>query len=209
MDISVAATELGEILEVDTTQYPTNLRISHLNQSVALLSKLPPYSFLDEGFGDINVTAGSTTVDIHLLDTAVKTAAFITEGCWVNPATDNYRLQLVSLSELVGRFGDSTGYPLAVAQHGDSVYIRPIPENDIVLRLMVMFNPAYLAASGENSWLSNAPWAVIFKAAELAAVTVGQEARMPYFEKMRREHLEALALANGARFDSPRNMEEI
>jgi len=206
MFIEDAADTVGEMLEVDLARYPQVTRILHLNEAMSHLAReyevrMNEFSDTMEwgaGIGDMDIPSRFIDLD---LNTETITSLFY------DPATLNTELLEGDLTEVLRKYGDTTGVPTVFAQYGRKLFLRPVPTEDFTLRFMAVGWPRYIDF-GENEWLRVAQYPVMYRAAEIASLWLTEDQRVPQFRNLRMESMEMINIADSARNDGPRESQE-
>ena len=197
-----ASWQLANILEVDDDQYDPNVRLAHLNQACSLLARRYD-TRLNQVVADIDILAGDEYFLISRLNSPGKTADVVVGNLWFNPSDSNSPIIGGDFVELLNEYGDREGTVVeGYSQFNDRIYIRPVPTQACVIRAIANVVPGYIS-NGSNDWLSKAPWAVIYRAAEIGCTHVGQGSRISEFKTNRMEEMEAFNISDQSRYDTP------
>ena len=206
MDIVSATGVVRDMLEVDLVRYPQAVRVLHVNEAMSHLSR--EYEVrMNEFSGTMGWGAGVGDKDIpsDFVDLDLNTETIT--SLFYNPATLNVELLEGDLTEVLRKYGDTTGVPTVFAQYGRKLYVRPVPTEDFTLRYLAVGWPRSIL-SGENEWLRIAQYPVIYRALEIASLWLTEDQRIPQFRNLRMESMEMVNIADSARNDGPRESQE-
>jgi hypothetical protein len=71
------------------------------------------------------------------------------------------------------------------------IFFRGVPPDQTIFSLTEPF------------WYRVAPWPIIYRAAEIACVWLEDESRIPVYQRMRQEHMDAINITDSMRNDVP------
>lgn len=116
----------------------------------------------------------------------------------------------VDIREILDRHGDDTGQPENYAIDGEYIIIRPIPETGVTYNLRAYFAtvPGTYASGDEPLIAAQAPYAVIYRACEIATAWTMDDKAVLKYEKLSQRAIERYALRATLVDDHPRFMEE-
>lgn len=212
MIIEDAMGEIGSLLEVDETQYSSAARRKHLNEAMTLLSRQYE-TRLNEGLIEYEWTAGTKSLALTSINDSERIAEAVNGVIWINPAVENRYITGEDLIQVLTTFADNTGavesrnQPAAYSLFGGDLHIRPVPVNDVTVRVPIHGTPRSIS-TGTNVWLTHVPWAVIYRACEIGSLWTGQDQRKSFFQTMRMEHMEMFNIADSSKYDTPMVSEE-
>ena len=112
MTIDEISNWLGLVLEVDETQYPTDLRIMNINEALELLSRRYE-TRLNEGVNDQLWRADTGDIAVSSISGTLELVPeIVRQNIWVNPDEDDfYPLVGGSYQELISEYADTAGEP--------------------------------------------------------------------------------------------------
>ena len=206
MDIITASGHLAELLETEDDQYAPALRVAHLNEATRLLARRYEIG-LNERLVDYTWYAEDGKVAVAALNNSELEAEIVVDMPWYNPSVANKPIVLCNITELLNEFGDTEGEPQGIAQFSGEIWIRPIPTENAVIRFKILGVP-FGISSGSNQWFLKVPWAVIFRAAEIGCIVVGQKDRLSEFKMLRTEQIDSYNISDSSRNDTPAESEE-
>lgn len=216
MNITTASDLLRDTLNIESeNRYPGNIRIWHLGEAMQLLAR--EYDVrMNEGVYTRQVPANgnidiSTVVADGLNLEYITTAWMFTDFTGIGGSPSDFTM--ISPTKLIEYFDfDSfmqdykttaeteAGAPEAFIQYGKYIFIRPLPSETTYVRIYFRgIPPDY--PSAEPWWLKVAPWAVIYRAAEIACVWLEDEQRLPVYRALRQEQMEMINISDSMRGD--------
>jgi len=191
MDLSTAADHVYSLFDVTEKRYDLSIAEMHINHACLALSEDIDVWF-DQSVIDI-VWTPPTTAPTDPRDYGSILVSGITNdllrfghalGVWKSPFGADYGLEEGSYREIIGEYGDTEAEePELFAVHGDRIYFRPIPTVATTIRFSFQGRPIVITG-GTNGWLTNSPYAVIYRAAELSAMYLLEDERVPAFRSM-------------------------
>lgn len=236
MNIDEAAAAVQDMLDVTEKRYSTSVAFMHVNQACQFLSNEYDVSFdksyVDKEIYPVGVDApvptpapGSGRPDpveimwrrIHLTSGFIPGTNFNVPigvkyvlGIWVHPSTDEQsKLQECSFSDIMQYATPSGDEVLGYAIHGDYLYLFPEVEGIYRIRVSFQAKQSSINPGETNGWLTHAPFATVYKAAEFAAIYLLEDERVPMFNAMWKEEVRVVESADGMRgFDEPMIAEE-
>lgn len=210
MDLGTAMETLKELLDVSDERLSPTVQLLKFNEAIRSLENLYETPFT-EGAGAAALTeahagvmdlmtmfssSGEGTYD-DLLVTSIQTAHYVNDagsavflvGTTYDELDANYPRAVYELSP---------GLPLAFAQRGVKLHLRPWP-NAAIGPVMIHF--AYLGHTkplvvdaDTHPWLEYAPYVLLYEAAALASIHLIEEERAQVFRSLRDEAAEATAV---------------
>lgn len=218
MNLTQAAEALVALLDVSEKRYPAILSQLHVNQACLSLSQssdlwfdryitdrdyAPPVSdpISPEDIGSVSVSS---------LAIPGLFVGFIKNLYW-KLSDDTFKsLDAWEYRELLLTHQDQDGTPANFSIQNGRVLIRPIPDVASVLRFEIKGNCAVIGGTETNGWLTNAPYAVLYRAAVYACTYMMEDNRIAVFKSMFAEEAEQIALHAGMMVSSePRQAQEI
>lgn len=225
MDITTAIEALGDLLDVTEDRYPSGVRILHMNQSLVEVGR-EFETAMNEGVGWFEITKGQTRKSLDSLsdESGAKLAPSVIEAAWYSqdytatagisysvnsdwdelPIYPNYKALLNSPSVDASTTGDVIG----IALHGDQIYLANEQTVDTLVRCTFRGYAQYIGA-GENRWLRDAPWPIIYHCAQLACVWLEDEARLPVYKRLYDKAIEVVNLEDSMRNNAPMETTEV
>ena len=217
MQVSAAVDRVIAQLDVGEGRYPALVGEAHVNQAMVDLAReyqfpydstISTYSIVtpaeSERGDEWERFPGSVEMRTALSDDFI--IPDFVEGAWLDPETTTSDNTLVepAFNTMMRLFGDQEGTPEAFCIHGNRLYWRPIPAvgTSHVIRFSWKGFPRVYVLAEEPHWLVWAPYAVIYKACEIASVWLVEDNRVPTFLALRKEQMMSIDVVNSMRGDS-------
>lgn len=223
MNITEAATHLGDLLDATTERYPMATRILHLNQAVNRLG-VEFETSLNEGVAQVLLQAGATSVGRNPYNLTGSLIPMVYTGIWGvkeytddgTPTASNWtadeawsRIKIYpDYNSLMDASPNYQGSVFGFAQHGGALYVMNTVDYDILLRMTFHGRNAQISGNATNDWLTIYPFLCIYKAAELSCLWLEDESRIPVYKSMFDEEAQLVNLADSRRGDDPIIAEE-
>ena len=234
MIVSEAANEVLSLLEqTDQEEYTHQMAMKHVNQALFEFSEDNEFNFFNEISSYTLITSdvpASTSGPIQypqvpvgpfvempgripltsLLSTTWAGFSYI-KRAWISVEDEQTEFLEADLEELLDAYGDSEGQPRGWAIDGDYVWWRPIAPvgTDYVTRWR--WQKMFESASGneEPRLLAQAPYAVLYRACQIASIWLLDDVRVPMFKALSDDAFNRFNLRHSMTFDAPnRSMEE-
>jgi hypothetical protein len=216
MLVSTAAEAVIEQLDVGEGRYPSTVSLMHVNQALVDMSREYQFPY-DNTLSTYQISTpsvvdqddvwrrfpGSALIRSVLVDDFL--VPDFVRGAWLDPSGKNTRLNEPEFNEAMDYYGDREGTPEAFFIDGDRVYWRPIPapgDDTHFIRFSWKGFPRTFIGTEEPAWLLWAPYAVIYKACEIASVWLIEDSRVPGFQALRKEQMQNIDVTNSMRGDS-------
>jgi hypothetical protein len=216
MLVSTAVQAVIDQLDVGEGRYPANVALMHVNQALVDMSREYQFPY-DNTMTSYDISTAlvedqdaewqrfpgsarmrSVLVDDFLIPDFVR-------GAWLDPSGANTRLNEPEFNEAMDHYGDRQGIPEAFFIDGNRIYWRPIPapgDPTHVIRFSWKGFPRDFVGNEEPLWLIWAPYAVIYKACEIASVWLLEDQRVPAFQALRKDQMQNIDVTNSMRGDS-------
>lgn len=217
MNFQQATDALVALLDVSDKRYPLLTAQLHVNQACLSLSQDNDLWFdryiIDRDY-NLPVSEPSGPEDVGSL----SVASLSIPGLFVGYIKNLYwkvgeifkPLDAWEYRELLLTHQDESGEPQNFALQNRRILIRPVPEVASTVRAEIKGNCAIIGGSDTNGWLTNAPFAVLYKAAVYAAIYMMEDKRVSVFSSMFADEAERMALHAGMMVSSePRQAREI
>ena len=222
MIVSEAANEVLSLLEqTDQEEYTYQLAVKHINQALFEFVEDNEFKF----FNEVSISTLSTPesgsepdywVDVpgrilltSLLSTTWGGFSYI-KRAWISVEDQQTEFLEGDLEELLDAYGDSEGQPKGWAFDGDYVWWRPIAPagTDYVTRWRWQRMFESVTGNAEPRLLAQAPYAVLYRACQIASVWLLDDVRVPMFKALSDDAFNRFNLRHSMVFDAPRSMEE-
>lgn len=114
------------------------------------------------------------------------------------------------IREMLDEYGDEEGTPETYTVDGEYVVVRPVPAQGYSYDVRAMFQrtPSTYTASDEPMIMAQAPYAVIYRACEIASVWNIDDNATVKFSKLAQRAIDRYAMRATMVNDSARNMED-
>ncbi|MCK5481325.1 MAG: hypothetical protein KAJ06_09265 [Gammaproteobacteria bacterium] len=130
---------------------------------------------------------------------------------WINIDGANKKFKQKSFGQLMDKHGDDQGTPLEFAIEGDYFYWRPHHANDddtYQTRILWQSNPVDAGVDGTAKLLTKAPYAVIYRACQIASLWLVEDNRVMVFAKLAQDALDRWNIKDSMHGDEPSEMED-
>ena len=193
------------MFDASDERYDPSVRLLHLNQACANLSKeYKPWfdeTVIDVAFVPSSEEPEAVNIGAISLDRFVGGAALTFEApkfflIMEESGAIKTKMEQLDHKKLILTYGDITGDALSYSVYADRVYIRPIPVVSTTFRMAFRGNPVYISA-GQNGWLKYAPYAVIYKACEYGCTYLLEDERLTLFQTLRVEEAMKVGISQG------------
>ena len=218
MQVTEAVDRVIAQLDVGEGRYPAVIGEQHVNQAMVDLSREYQFSYDSTITTYTIITPADSEITPEwerfpgsaLLRTVLSDSFIVPDfvkGAWLDPETttpSKSTLVEPAFNTMMRLFGDQEGTPEAFCIHGNRIYWRPIPASGTshVIRFSWKGFPRVFGLIEEPSWLVWAPYAVIYKACEIASVWLVEDNRVPTFIALRKQQMDSLDVVNSMRGDS-------
>lgn len=216
MLVDTAVQNVIDELDVTEGRYPVAVATIHVNQALVDMSReyqfpydntVSTYTIRETedpgGDGDEYSRYPGSELIRNVLRDDFLIPDFIF-GAWLDPAEKNRPLVEPEFNTMMREAGDRTGDPEAFCLWGDRIWWRPIPAigESHQIRFSWKGFPRTFAGNEEPAWLVWAPYAVIYKACEIASQWLLEDERVPSFAALRRDQMQNIDVTNSMRGDS-------
>ena len=232
MNIGEAADKLLVLVEqTDEEEYTKELAVAHVNQAVSELADendfnlyrkvttitlSVPYTYGGQdsdpdgsGYPDYwNDVPGRAPVS-EVVGATDAEVAYIKKA-WIDLDGSSTPFPQKSFSQLMDKYGDETGVPKQWGIEGNYFYWRPYHAADTdtyPVRLWWQSNHVDVGANGTSRLLTKAPYAVIYRAAQIASVWLFEDNRIPIFVKFSQDALDRFIVIDSMHGDEPTEMD--
>ena len=216
MLVSTAVQNVIDQLDVGEGRYPLVVGTLHVNQAMVDMSReyqfpydntVTTYNLLEsenpDGDGDEYARYPGSALVRSVLRDDFLIPDFIF-GAWLDPSDKNVQLVEPEFNTMMREVGDQVGDPQGFCLWGDRIWWRPIPAIGEVHQIRFSWKgfPRSFSGNEEPVWLIWAPYAVIYKACEIASQWLLEDERVPGFQALRREQMQNIDVTNSMRGDS-------
>jgi len=222
MIVLEAANEVLSLLEqTDEEEYTQALAIRHVNQALFEFTEdneftfnnvVSSYTLTTPAAGSEpdywNVAPGRVPLT-SLLSTTWGGFSYV-KRAWLSVDDEQQPFPEGDLEELLDAYGDNEGEPEGWAFDGEYIWWRPIAAagTDYVTRWRWQKMFEIVGGSEEPKLLAQAPYAVIYRACQIASVWLLDDNRVPMFKALSDDAFNRFSLRHSMVFDAPRSMEE-
>lgn len=224
MNIEVAAAAVQEMFDVTDKRYPLATAILHVNQACRFLSNEFDVTF-DRSYKNLLVSRLSVieSEGVRTMWRSVPTSVILSPDSTLefdyarsviyNPGEDDQtKLVEVSFEQIAEANLANAAKPTVYAVHGGTIYFapqQPEPTQDYVIRVIFQGRARSIDSGRTNGWLTRGEFAAIYKTAELAAIYLLEDERVPMFKAMWMEEAKIVEAADSMRgYDEPMLAEE-
>jgi hypothetical protein len=216
MQMTTASDMLKDTLNIESeNRYPASIRLWHLGEAMQLLAREyevrmneGQYTRAIPSSGQIDMSAVySDELNFEYATTAWVFTSFSGTGTDANaygPIGATKLMEYFDYDSFMQDYKTTTetvaAAPEAFISYGRWIIIRPIPSETTYVRFNFRGIPPD-SPTGEPWWMRVAPWAVIYRAAEIGSVWLEDESRVPVYRNLRQEQMEAINIADSMRGD--------